>query len=82
MYRCEVCGQVVGAGNPAHKRIVEIRERDYSPRPEAGGGQNKPSAGRRRRRGDPGGTGHEIVREQLVCETCAAALAAEQPAEP
>ena len=70
MYRCEMCGCVVPAGNPAVKRVVETRERTYPQRDTEGRG--KPSQRRRRQRGDPGGAGREIVREQLLCAACAA----------
>ena len=71
MYRCEVCGRVVEAGKPAHKQVVETRQREYHPRQESGGGAKKTPGRSRRRKGDPGGAGHEIVSEQLLCSTCA-----------
>ena len=70
MYRCDACGRVVEVGKPAHKRIVETRQREYQPRHHETGKSPK-GQNRRRRRGDPGGVGHEIVREQLLCEDCA-----------
>jgi rubredoxin len=73
MYRCEVCGEVVDPGIPARKRVVETRDRTYPRRNDAGGRPAEPKGQRSQRKGDPGGTGHEIVREQLVCPECAEA---------
>jgi hypothetical protein len=70
MYRCEVCGRVVEAGKTAIKRVVATREREYPSRQSSGARQPKSSGRNQRKKGDPGGTGQEIVREQLVCADC------------
>lgn len=74
MYRCEACGKVVPPGTTARRRVVETRERTYPSRQNANGRSRpqRPGARRPRSKGDPGGTGTEIVREQLVCADCAA----------
>jgi hypothetical protein len=69
MYRCDACSRVVEAGKSAHKRVVETRQREYQPRQHDTG--KSPKGQSRRRRGDPGGVGNEIVHEQLLCEDCA-----------
>jgi hypothetical protein len=78
MFRCEICGKVTSPGTSAHKVVREVRERFYSERSTAnshgGGGARK---GRRRK--DPGGSGHEIVREQLLCPQCAAEHSPDEP---
>jgi hypothetical protein len=73
MYRCDVCGKPVEPGIPALKRVVETRERTYPSRSEAGGRPQEPKGKGRRSKGDPGGAGHEIVKEQLMCAECAEA---------
>lgn len=72
MYRCKQCHRVVPPGKPAAKCVVETRERVYTPRGDANprGEDDR----RSRSRQDPGGSGREIVREELLCEECAAAL--------
>ena len=56
------------------RRVVETRDWQYPFRPEANRFKRKPRAddpdrkkGRIRYRDDPGGSGHEIVREALLC---------------
>ena len=71
MYRCESCGQVVAPGTPAAKQVVQTREREYPTRSDNGSRPQKTKGRRGRRAGDPGGTGCEIVREQIVCPACA-----------
>jgi hypothetical protein len=71
MYRCEECGAVVPPGVPAVKQVVETREREYPVRQLDPSRQPKGRARRRRRPGDPGGSGREIVHERVVCPRCA-----------
>ena len=71
MYRCELCGDVVKPGTPAIKRVVETRQREYPPRGDAPMTQGRPGGRRRRAKGDPGGSGLEIVCERLLCPACA-----------
>ncbi|MEZ6130863.1 MAG: hypothetical protein R3C59_19505 [Planctomycetaceae bacterium] len=73
MFRCQICGQVSRSGTRANKVVLVSRARNYSQRGGHEGFQ-------RRFRGvrppkveyDKGGKGHEIVREVLACEACAA----------
>lgn len=71
MYRCELCGDVAKPGTAAIKRVVVTRRREYPPRTDAPTRKSRPGDRRRRAKGDPGGSGREIVREQLLCPTCA-----------
>ena len=71
MYRCELCGDIVKPGTPAIKRVVESREREYPPRADAPTTKGRPGGRRRRVKGDPGGSGREIVCERLLCPVCA-----------
>ena len=72
MFRCQICGQVSGAGTRANKVVLVSRAKNYTSRGGHEGFQ-------RRFRGvrppkveyDKGGKGHEIVREVLACEPCA-----------
>jgi hypothetical protein len=70
MYKCELCGRVVEPGQPAIKRVVETRVREYAPRQNPNGKPPKRQDRSRKRNGDPGGTGTEIVQEQLLCASC------------
>ncbi|WP_412028735.1 hypothetical protein [Deinococcus yunweiensis] len=79
MYRCDRCHQQQPAGVPSTLIPTEIRRVTYPARvgihasPPA-----KTSAGRyaqrasRERRPDPGGHGHETVREERCCPCCSA----------
>ncbi|MEM1178092.1 MAG: hypothetical protein AAGM22_07105 [Acidobacteriota bacterium] len=49
--------------------MLETRERRYPRRKEA---HPYRKGGQKKRRDDPGGLGREIVREALVCVSCAA----------
>ena len=81
MYRCEQCGDVVGAGQAAIKMVVETRQREYPPRANPGGGAGKNQGRSRRRRGDSGGSGREIVRELLLCVECSEAWSGQEKSE-
>jgi hypothetical protein len=71
MYRCEHCNEVVPPGVSAVKRVVEFRERSYPVRQLTSSRPGKSKGRRGRRPDDPGGDGREIVRELLVCPSCA-----------
>jgi len=80
MFRCQNCDTVVPAGTPAHKIVTQTREKEYAQREAAP--DNRRRFGRRFRRSriiDPGGHGHEIVREIMVCPECAEQLAQQEP---
>lgn len=63
MYRCEFCYQQQEPGTPSTNIVVTTRPKEYEPRPRAN---------------DPGGQGHEIVKEKLACPPCAETFAATQ----
>ena len=71
MFRCDLCSSVTGPGTPKNKIVVERRDREYPLRPKvhyvpgSDGGKGKWVD-------DPGGRGHEIVREIDACPGCAA----------
>lgn len=73
MYRCQLCGSVPRS-TPAFRKIVETRSREYPLRLKANSFRRKR---KEKHSDDPGGTGHEIARELLVCPTCAAEPSAE-----
>jgi rubredoxin len=66
LYRCQVCGVVVPANAPSHRKVVETRRRRYPFREKA---RQFRKDGRPKETDDPGG-GFEIVREVLVCPGC------------
>jgi hypothetical protein len=74
VFRCHACGRVVSANTSPIRRVVETRERQYPPRPKA---NRFKKDGRERQSDDPGGSGRELVREILLCSSCAAKLVAE-----
>jgi hypothetical protein len=68
LYRCQVCDVVVPASTPAHRKVVETRRRKYPFREKA---NQFIKDGRLKKTDDSGGVGDEIVREILVCPSCA-----------
>jgi len=68
LYRCQVCSAVVRANTPAHRKVVETRRRKYLFREKANLFMKE---GRLKKTDDSGGVGDEIVREILVCPSCA-----------
>lgn len=85
MFRCQSCETVVPAGTRAQRVVVQTRQKTYEPRGDRpGSDRGSRFRGRRvkkKRVFDQGGTGTEIVRELLVCPTCAERYEAEQKAE-
>lgn len=71
MFRCQMCGKVSGAGTKSKKVVVATREREYKGNmdefPQRRGGRFREP----RKPRDRGGKGHEIVKELMVCGTCA-----------
>ncbi len=68
MYRCSLCKTTVQSNRPAIQVIAEIRRVSYPMRVAA-----IPLRGRRKKKGrkdDPGGSGWEAARIDLVCEAC------------
>jgi len=76
-----MCKTVVPAGTKSQKLTVRVRQKVYqgtveeAPRRRGRGRFPEPRAPR-----DRGGSGHEIVREITVCESCAVKHAASQEA--
>lgn len=73
MYICQLCQDIIPARTPAHRFTLKTRPRTYPPRRDANPVSRKRKA---KRTVDPGGAGHEIVREITVCPACAQQLAA------
>jgi len=71
MFVCDVCGSVALPGTPSHRIVVETREVDHPPRPDAHR-RPRPPGGKIKWLDDPGGRGSQIVRELRACEPCAA----------
>ena len=67
MYRCAFCNICIPPRQAAIRHVVGTRVRQYPPREKA-----HPVAhnGKQTWQPDPGGTGHEIVHEVLVCSDC------------
>jgi hypothetical protein len=74
MFRCQLCQCVVPPRTPGQQLVLKMRRKKYLYRSranvvvvyEAG---KKP---KKEYRDDPGGEGREIVKEVIVCPTCAA----------
>ncbi|MEZ6060398.1 MAG: hypothetical protein R3C19_08560 [Planctomycetaceae bacterium] len=81
MFRCQVCKTVVPAGTKSQKLTVRVRQKLYRgtveemPRRRGRGRFPEPRVPR-----DRGGSGHEIVREITVCDSCARKYAERQEA--
>jgi len=74
MFRCQLCLSVVPARTPSQHVVLEQRSREYPYRTRANVIVRKPKDGKKTKkefRDDPGGEGHEIVQEVIVCPTCA-----------
>ena len=68
MYRCERCRSVVPPRTPAKRLVVQTRVVEHPYRKEAG---VRIVDGKLKKYDDPGGTGTQIVREEVVCSACA-----------
>ncbi len=64
MYICEICSAQTAPNVPCHISPTEVREKTYPARPGAN---------------DPGGSGHETVKEIRACPSCASALDRQKP---
>lgn len=67
MYRCTKCSQLSKPGEPATIVVVETRVKSYPRREQA---MRRGSGATMRWIEDPGGTGVEIVREEIRHEGC------------
>lgn len=62
MFVCQKCGNVVGRGVSPVRKVVETRTVEHPKREYMHKGQKVL---------DPGGTGTQIVREEIQCPECA-----------
>lgn len=69
MYRCELCGGVSAPRTPANRLVLSSTPTAYRPRKLAH--VQRDGTGKKRFSDDPGGHGHQITREALVCSSCA-----------
>lgn len=82
MFRCQNCDKVVPSGTRGSKIVVQIREKEYRPRGSDPSERRRYPRGRgprKKQKYDRGGSGHEIVREIMVCPECAKTM---EPAPP
>jgi len=68
MYRCNRCHAVVAPRTPARRVVVETRLVEHPYRKGAG---VRIVDGKQKKYDDPGGTGSQIAREEVVCPACA-----------
>jgi hypothetical protein len=68
MFRCPLCGCVAPPRTSPRSLCVRRRPRKYPARPRV---NLVVRHGKARHTDDPGGEGHEAVREVLVCPECA-----------
>ena len=74
MFRCQLCQSVLPTRTPSQRLVLKRRTKQYPYRLRANvivvtEPRKKP---KKVYRDDPGGEGHEIVKEVIVCPTCAA----------
>ena len=67
MFKCAVCKKVSNPNEPAVRAVTETREKTYPKRERA---MKRGTGLTARWIEDPGGTGREIVREELRHERC------------
>ena len=67
MYRCQQCGRKSDPHEPAFHKVLETRTKTYPYRSNCNKGKPEVLSSY----DDPGGQGTEIVREILVCGSCA-----------
>lgn len=72
MFVCDVCGSVTAPGAPCHRVTVETRDVEYPKRDKAHWHPPRPPKEKGKWVADPGGFGHETVREVRACPQCAA----------
>jgi hypothetical protein len=68
MYRCDLCKQLIPPNTPSLRIPAEFRPVQYPFRADANRFYRKRKL---ETTDDPGGTGSEIVRELVVCPSCA-----------
>ena len=74
MFRCQLCQAVVPPRTPCHHVILDRRRKVYPYRSGANTFVRTNESGKRKEyhTDDPGGEGHEVIREVIVCPACAA----------
>ena len=70
-YRCAISGELLPAGQPAHRLVVAVRPVTYPSREKAIR-RRVPGKSKRQLARDPGGRGSQIAREVLVSAEVAA----------
>lgn len=70
VFRCQMCGTVSPAGTKSHKLTVKVRQKEYQGTIEEAPRRRRGRFPEPRKPRDRGGSGHEIVREVTVCESC------------
>lgn len=68
MYLCENCFSNIPANQPSFKFTIQKRTKQYPKRPKVHVFIDK--QGKKQVKDDPGGKGHEIVKEIRVCKSC------------
>jgi hypothetical protein len=68
MFRCQLCSCVVPPRTRVRRLVLDQRTRQYPARPRA---NLVVRDGKKHHTDDPGGKGHEVGREVLVCPACA-----------
>jgi hypothetical protein len=68
MFRCQLCSCVVPPGTAARRLVIDRRPKQYPSRSRANVVIRR---GKVHHTDDPGGEGHETVREVMVCPYCA-----------
>ena len=76
MFLCDVCGSVTAPGTPCNRVTVETRDVEYPKRKEVHWHPPRPGKEKGKWVDDPGGYGHEIVREVRACPNCVLEIAA------
>jgi hypothetical protein len=74
MFRCQLCQCVVPHRTPCQRLTLVRRTRTYPYRSRANTFVRTNDSGKRKdyHTDDPGGQGHEVVREVIACPACAA----------
>lgn len=71
MFKCGMCGETSSPREKANRIVTEYREASYKFIPEA---HTFVKEGKKEVRDDPGGSGVEVAKEILVCQTCTSNL--------
>jgi hypothetical protein len=79
VFRCQICSKVSQSGTPARRVVVQARTKTYLYRSCANTIVRADSKGKLKKIhiDDPGGIGHEAVKEVLACPECVAGRGAD-----